>query len=89
MGAFGGATPQIAAKARRALTAVGLEGFERRHIGALSAGQLQRVLFARLLLQDAKVIILDEPFTAIGFRSRGCPFDAQAHEPRWRCNELA
>ena len=49
--------------------AVGLEGFERRHIGSLSAGQFQRVLFARLLLQDAEVIILDEPFTAIDART--------------------
>jgi len=31
----------------------------------LSAGQFQRVLFARMLLQDCPVILLDEPFTAI------------------------
>ena len=69
IGAFWGATPITAAKAQRALSAVGLEGFERRHIGSLSAGQFQRVLFARLLLQDAKVIVLDEPFTAIDART--------------------
>lgn len=68
-GAFGGATPTVANKARQALSAVGLEGFERRHIGSLSAGQFQRVLFARLLLQDAKIIVLDEPFTAIDART--------------------
>jgi zinc/manganese transport system ATP-binding protein len=56
-------------KAREALCAVGLEGFEKRHIGSLSAGQFQRVLFARLLLQDAKLILLDEPFTAIDART--------------------
>ena len=33
------------------------------------AGQFQRVLFARLLLQDCPVIILDEPFTAIDART--------------------
>lgn len=69
IGGFGGATPSLAEKARQALTAVGLEGFERRAIGSLSAGQFQRVLFARLLLQDARVIVLDEPFTAIDART--------------------
>ena len=69
IGAFGGATDASAAEARRALEAVGLSGFERRPIGSLSAGQFQRVLFARLLLQDAPVILLDEPFTAIDART--------------------
>ena len=48
-----------------ALQAVGLKGFERRPIDTLSGGQLQRALFARVLLQDARIILLDEPFTAI------------------------
>ena len=52
-----------------ALEAVGLTGFERRAIGTLSGGQMQRVLFARLLLQDAGVILLDEPLTAIDART--------------------
>lgn len=56
-------------QARHALAAVGLEGFERRPIGNLSAGQFQRVLFARLVLQDCPVILLDEPFTAIDART--------------------
>ena len=53
------------AAAAHALEAVGLAGFEERPIGSLSAGQFQRVLFARTLLQDCPVILLDEPFTAI------------------------
>jgi zinc/manganese transport system ATP-binding protein len=49
----------------RAIAAVGLTGFERRAIATLSGGQMQRMLFARLLLQDARVIVLDEPFNAV------------------------
>lgn len=57
------------ARAADALAAVGLQGFERRPVGSLSAGQFQRVLFARLLLQDAPVILLDEPFNALDART--------------------
>ena len=49
----------------KALATVGLEGFEDRAIGTLSGGQMQRALFARLLLQDARLILLDEPFTSL------------------------
>jgi zinc/manganese transport system ATP-binding protein len=49
----------------RALSTVGLEGFEDRPIGTLSGGQMQRALFARLLLQDARLILLDEPFASL------------------------
>ncbi len=60
------ATP---ARAETALEAVGLAGFAKRPVGSLSAGQFQRVLFARLLLQDAPVILLDEPFNALDART--------------------
>ena len=49
----------------QAIAKVGLQGFESRQISSLSGGQLQRALFARLILQDSRVILLDEPFTAI------------------------
>ena len=52
------------------LAVVGLNAFGSRAIGSLSAGQFQRVLFARLLLQEASVIILDEPFTAVDTRTK-------------------
>ncbi|WP_449043275.1 zinc ABC transporter ATP-binding protein AztA [Paracoccus versutus] len=48
-----------------ALHAVGLEGFDARPLDSLSGGQLQRALFARVLVQDADLILLDEPFNAI------------------------
>lgn len=68
-GAFGALSTESTIRAQQALAAVSLEGFERRQIGSLSAGQFQRVLFARLILQDAALILLDEPFTAIDART--------------------
>ena len=64
-GLFGGIGRKDRERVREALAAVGLTGFEDRIIGTLSGGQLQRALFARLLLQDADLILLDEPFAAI------------------------
>lgn len=51
------------------LEAVGLSGFEKRNIDSLSGGQLQRALFARAMLQDAQLILLDEPFNAVDERT--------------------
>lgn len=64
-GLFGGVSRADRQRIAGAISAVGLEGFERRAIGTLSGGQMQRTLFARLLLQDAELILLDEPFTAL------------------------
>ena len=64
-GSFGGINGRDHHAIEDAIAAVGLTGFEQRAIGTLSGGQMQRMLFARLLLQDASVIVLDEPFTAI------------------------
>ena len=55
----------------QALMAVGLGGFEKRPIDTLSGGQLQRTLFARVLLQDADLILLDEPFNAVDAKTVG------------------
>jgi zinc/manganese transport system ATP-binding protein len=65
IGAFRGATRTTVHKAEEAISAVGLDGFAQRPIAALSVGQRQRMLFARVLLQDCPVILLDEPFAAI------------------------
>ena len=64
-GVFGGIGRNERATIEQAIAAVGLTGFEDRAIGTLSGGQTQRMLFARLLLQDARVIVLDEPFNAV------------------------
>ncbi len=66
---------------QQALAAVGLAGFERRIIGELSAGQFQRALFARVLLQDAPAILLDEPFNALDARTTA---DLLAVVHRWQ-----
>jgi zinc/manganese transport system ATP-binding protein len=52
-----------------AIAAVGLAGLEHRPVGALSGGQLQRALFARLIVQDAPILLLDEPFTGVDART--------------------
>jgi zinc/manganese transport system ATP-binding protein len=68
-GVFGGVAGKDRHAIEDAIATVGLTGFEERAIGTLSGGQMQRMLFARLLLQDARVIVLDEPFTAIDERT--------------------
>lgn len=68
-GLLGRHTAEDKASVTRALMAVGLEGFEDRPIDTLSGGQLQRALFARVLVQDAEIILLDEPFNAIDART--------------------
>ncbi len=50
---------------RAALETVGLTDRARDLIATLSGGQMQRALFARLIVCDAPVLILDEPFTAV------------------------
>lgn len=65
MGNAGRLTKARKARIRVALADVGLAGFEERQIGSLSGGEFQRLLFARLRLQNPLVLLLDEPFAAI------------------------
>jgi len=65
IGLFGRLGADERARAEKAIARVGLTGLEDRPIGTLSGGQMQRVLFARLIMQDQPVILLDEPFGAI------------------------
>jgi len=79
-GLFGGIGKAAREKIAHALAAVGLNGFENRAIGTLSGGQMQRMLFARVLLQDARLIVLDEPLNAIDARTSA---DLLALVRRW------
>jgi len=79
-GFFGGMGKPARDKITQALAAVGLNGFENRSIGTLSGGQMQRMLFARVLLQDARLIVLDEPFNAIDTKTSA---DLLALVKRW------
>jgi zinc/manganese transport system ATP-binding protein len=80
IGFFGGMGNSERDKIAQALAAVGLNGFENRSIGTLSGGQMQRMLFARVLLQDARLIVLDEPFNAIDTKTSA---DLLALVKRW------
>jgi zinc/manganese transport system ATP-binding protein len=79
-GAFSAVTQAERARAVAAMGAVGMMGFERRAVGTLSTGQFQRLLFARLLLQDAPIVLLDEPFNAVDARTAA---DLLAMLRRW------
>jgi zinc/manganese transport system ATP-binding protein len=83
-GLFGGVGARERDKIHHAIAAVGLTGFESRPIGTLSGGQMQRVLFARLLLQDARLIVLDEPFNSIDAKTAADLFDLVR---RWHAEE--
>lgn len=65
VGLFGRLDAAERERAAQAIARVGLAGMEDRPIDTLSGGQMQRVLFARLIVQDQRVILLDEPFGAI------------------------
>jgi zinc/manganese transport system ATP-binding protein len=80
VGFFGGMGRAARDRIAQALSAVGFNGFENRSIGTLSGGQMQRMLFARVLLQDARLIVLDEPFNAIDAKTSA---DLLALVQRW------
>jgi zinc/manganese transport system ATP-binding protein len=84
VGFFGGMGKDARDKIAQALAAVGLNGFENRSIGTLSGGQMQRMLFARVLLQDARLIVLDEPFNAIDAKTSA---DLLALVRRWHAEK--
>ena len=84
IGLFGGMGQSARDRIAHSLAAVGLNGFENRTIGTLSGGQMQRMLFARVLLQDARLIVLDEPFNAVDTKTSA---DLLALVRRWHAEK--
>jgi zinc/manganese transport system ATP-binding protein len=80
LGAFGNVRKAERERVAQAISAVGLDGCERRTLDQLSGGQLQRVLFARVLVQDSPLVLLDEPFTSIDARTTA---DLMSLVARW------
>jgi zinc/manganese transport system ATP-binding protein len=69
IGLYGAMNGGEAERVRTALETVGLDAMAGRSIGTLSVGQFQRLLFARLIVQEAQVLLLDEPFAALDERT--------------------
>ncbi|MCF7521623.1 metal ABC transporter ATP-binding protein [Neisseria sp. ZJ106] len=86
IGFFGRVNAEQRRRVHQALERVDMSDFAGRQIAHLSNGQFQRVLFARMLAQNAKFLLLDEPFNAVDARTtyalldvlRRCHGDGQA-----------
>lgn len=78
-GAFGRFTRAQLRLVEEAVATVGLAGLAHRPVGTLSGGQFQRALFARMLLQDARLLLLDEPFAALDMKTTADLIDVVKH----------
>ncbi|WP_197457507.1 metal ABC transporter ATP-binding protein [Snodgrassella sp. CFCC 13594] len=90
IGYFKGLTPALRARIQAALKQVDMLDYARRPIGQLSNGQFQRILFARMLAQNARVLLLDEPFNAVDARTTYALLDIlREHQQRQHCTVIA
>ena len=67
LGAFSSPGPADQEKARRALSELGIEFLAERAYTELSGGERQLVMFARVLAQEARILLLDEPTSHLDF----------------------
>ena len=65
IGALGRVPPELRSRGMTALQAVGLDALAGRMLGELSVGQFRRALFARVIVQEAPIVLLDEPFAGV------------------------
>ncbi|MBP2170171.1 zinc/manganese transport system ATP-binding protein [Erwinia toletana] len=84
-GWFGAIGRQLRQEIMQNLQRVRMADFADAQPGTLSGGQLQRVLFARLLMQQASLLLLDEPFTGIDSPTIELLLDLLAERHRQGC----
>jgi zinc/manganese transport system ATP-binding protein len=65
IGILGRVPPELRSRGMSALQAVGLDELAGDLLGQLSVGQFRRALFARVIVQDAAIVLLDEPFAGV------------------------
>jgi zinc/manganese transport system ATP-binding protein len=71
IGALGRVSPELRLRGTNALKAVGLDELAGRMLGELSVGQFRRALFARVIVQEASIVLLDEPFAGVDAATSG------------------
>lgn len=82
IGCFGCVNPTQRERVQAALNRVDMGDFANRTINELSNGQFQRVLLARMLVQNAKFLLLDEPFNAVDAKTTYALLDVLRQENR-------